>query len=116
VAKESDFYGAMDGAAKFVRGDAIAGILILLINLLGGFAIGMLVHDLSAADSWRLFALLSIGDGLAAQIPALLLSTAAAIIITRTSESAEITGRSEEHTSELQSRENLVCRLLLEKK
>src|SRR5690606_6816092 len=92
VAKESDFYGAMDGAAKFVRGDAIAGILILLINLLGGFAIGMLVHDLSAADSWRLFALLSIGDGLAAQIPALLLSTAAAIIITRTSESAEITG------------------------
>ena len=92
VAKESDFYGAMDGAAKFVRGDAIAGILILLINLIGGFAIGMLVHDLSAAESWRLFALLSIGDGLAAQIPALLLSTAAAIIITRTNESSEITG------------------------
>ena len=81
----------MDGAAKFVRGDAIAGILILLINLFGGFAIGMLVHDLSAGDAIRLYALLSIGDGLAAQIPALLLSTAAAIIITRTNESAEIT-------------------------
>ncbi|MBF0676849.1 flagellar biosynthesis protein FlhA [Pseudomonas sp.] len=91
VAKESEFYGAMDGAAKFVRGDAIAGILILLINLFGGFAIGMLVHDLSAGDAFRLYALLSIGDGLAAQIPAILLSTAAAIIITRTNESADIT-------------------------
>src|SRR5690606_36670768 len=92
VAKESDSYGAMDGATKFGRGAAIADTHILLINLLGDFAIGMLVHDLSAADSWRLFALLSIGDGLAAQIPALLLSTVAAIIITRTSESAEIIG------------------------
>jgi flagellar biosynthesis protein FlhA len=91
VAKESEFYGAMDGAAKFVRGDAIAGILILLINLFGGFAIGMLVHDLSAGDAFRLYALLSIGDGLASQIPAILLSTAAAIIITRTNESADIT-------------------------
>src|SRR5690606_23172508 len=91
VAKESEFYGAMDGAAKFVRGDAIAGILIRLINLFGGFAIGMLVHDLSAGDAFRLYALLSIGDGLASQIPAILLSTAAAIIITRTNESADIT-------------------------
>ncbi|MBS0353900.1 MAG: flagellar biosynthesis protein FlhA [Proteobacteria bacterium] len=83
VAAESDFYGAMDGASKFVRGDAIAGILILLINMLGGVAIGALMHDLSLADAFRLYALLTIGDGLVAQIPALLLSSAAAIVVTR---------------------------------
>ncbi len=92
VAKEADFYGAMDGASKFVRGDAIAGILILLINLFGGLAIGMLVHDLPGGDAFRQYALLTIGDGLVAQIPALLLATAAAIIVTRVNESAEITG------------------------
>ncbi len=91
VAKEADFYGAMDGASKFVRGDAIAGILILLINLFGGFAIGMFVHDLSASQAFQQYALMAIGDGLAAQIPALLLSTAAAIIVTRINESSEIT-------------------------
>ncbi|NMG69052.1 flagellar biosynthesis protein FlhA [Parazoarcus communis] len=88
VGKEADFYGAMDGAAKFVRGDAVAGILILLINLIGGFAIGLFIHDLGAGDAFRQYALLTIGDGLVAQIPALLLSTAAAIIVTRINESA----------------------------
>ena len=91
VSKEADFYGAMDGASKFVRGDAIAGILILLINLFGGFAIGMFMYDLSAGQAFQQYALLAIGDGLAAQIPALLLSTAAAIIVTRINESSEIT-------------------------
>ncbi|MED5607141.1 flagellar biosynthesis protein FlhA [Pseudomonas sp. JH-2] len=91
VSKEADFYGAMDGASKFVRGDAIAGILILLINLFGGVAIGVFVYAMAGADAFRQYALLTIGDGLAAQIPALLLSTAAAIIITRVNESAEIT-------------------------
>lgn len=91
VAKEADFYGAMDGASKFVRGDAIAGILVLLINLFGGTAIGMLVHGISGGDAFRQYALLTIGDGLVAQIPALLLSTAAAIIVTRVNESADIT-------------------------
>ncbi|MBB4862027.1 flagellar biosynthesis protein FlhA [Pseudomonas nitritireducens] len=91
VAKEADFYGAMDGASKFVRGDAIAGILILLINLFGGLAIGVFVYDLPAGAAFQRYALLTIGDGLVAQIPALLLSTAAAIIVTRVNESAEIT-------------------------
>lgn len=91
IGKEADFYGAMDGASKFVRGDAIAGILILAINLFGGFAIGMFVYDLPAGLAFQQFALLTIGDGLVAQIPALLLSTAAALIVTRINESAEIT-------------------------
>lgn len=86
VGMEADFYGAMDGASKFVRGDAIAGILILLINLIGGVAIGAFMYDLSFADAFRQYALLTIGDGLVAQIPALLLSAAAAIIITRVSD------------------------------
>ena len=85
VSREADFYGAMDGASKFVRGDAIAGILILLINILGGFAIGTLQHDLSAAQAAENYILLTIGDGLVAQIPSMLLSTAAAIIVTRMS-------------------------------
>ncbi len=90
VAAEADFYGAMDGASKFVRGDAIAGILILLINLVGGVAIGALMHDLSFGDAFRQYALLTIGDGLVAQIPALLLSASAAIIVTRISDSGDI--------------------------
>lgn len=85
VSREADFYGAMDGASKFVRGDAIAGILILFINIIGGFAVGILQHDLSAADAANNYVLLTIGDGLVAQIPSLLLSTAAAIIVTRVS-------------------------------
>ncbi|GAA0758834.1 flagellar biosynthesis protein FlhA [Ideonella azotifigens] len=89
VGMEADFYGAMDGASKFVRGDAVAGILILVINMIGGVAIGSLMHDLSFAESFRQYALLTIGDGLVAQIPALLLSSAAAIIVTRISDSGD---------------------------
>ena len=90
VTQESDFFGSMDGASKFVRGDAIAGILILLINLIGGLAIGMLQHDLSLQDASRAYVLLTIGDGLVAQIPALILSLATAVIVSRvtTDESA----------------------------
>ncbi|WP_076576116.1 flagellar biosynthesis protein FlhA [Aeromonas sp. RU39B] len=83
VTSEADFYGSMDGASKFVKGDAVAGIMILFINIIGGFIIGMMQHGLSFGDSARLYTLLSIGDGLVAQIPSLLLSIAAAIIVTR---------------------------------
>ena len=83
VSKESSFYGAMDGASKFVRGDAIAGILILFINIVGGFAIGVLQHNLSASQAATNYVLLTIGDGLVAQIPSLLVSIAAALIVTR---------------------------------
>ncbi len=83
VRSEADFYGAMDGASKFVRGDAVAGILILFINVIGGLSIGMAQHDLAFSDALRYYTLLTIGDGLVAQIPALLISTAAAIIVTR---------------------------------
>jgi flagellar biosynthesis protein FlhA len=89
VAAEADFYGAMDGASKFVRGDAVASILILIINMVGGVAIGALMHDLSFGDAFRQYALLTIGDGLVAQIPALLLSAAAAILVTRISDSGD---------------------------
>jgi len=85
IGEEADFYGSMDGASKFVRGDAIAGILILFINIIGGFAIGTLQHDLTAAQAAQNYTLLTIGDGLVAQIPSMLLSTAAAIIVTRMS-------------------------------
>ena len=85
VAHEADFYGAMDGASKFVRGDAIAGILILIINILGGLAIGSLQHGMAFSEAARVFTLLTIGDGLAAQIPSLLPATAAAIMVTRVS-------------------------------
>ncbi|MCY1205579.1 Flagellar biosynthesis protein FlhA [compost metagenome] len=90
VSQEADFYGSMDGASKFVRGDAIAGLLILFINLLGGIAIGMLQHGLSFGDAGRIYSLLTIGDGLVAQIPSLLLSTAAAIMVTRVSSSEDM--------------------------
>jgi flagellar biosynthesis protein FlhA len=89
VAAEADFHGAMDGASKFVRGDAIASILILLVNMIGGVAIGALMHDLAFADAFRQYALLTIGDGLVAQIPALLLSAAAAIIVTRVNDAGD---------------------------
>ena len=90
VAQESDFFGSMDGASKFVRGDAVAGILILLINLIGGLAIGMLQYDLTFDQASRAYVLLTIGDGLVAQVPALILSLSTAIIVSRvtTSESA----------------------------
>ncbi|MYN41297.1 flagellar type III secretion system protein FlhA [Duganella sp. FT109W] len=89
VAAEADFYGAMDGASKFVRGDAVASILILIINMVGGVAIGALMQDMSFGDAFRQYALLTIGDGLVAQIPALLLSAAAAILVTRISDSGD---------------------------
>src|SRR3954470_20909090 len=83
VEEEADFYGAMDGASKFVRGDAIAAILITLINVLGGFAIGILQKGMTVSESLQRFTLLSIGDGLVSQIPALIVSTAAGILVTR---------------------------------
>lgn len=90
VSAEADFYGSMDGASKFVKGDAIAGILILFINVIGGFAIGIAQHDLAVSDAVRFYTLLTIGDGLVAQIPSLLLSSATAIIITRNSDSNDL--------------------------
>ncbi len=90
VQKEADFYGAMDGSSKFVRGEAIAGILITLVNILGGFAIGVLQMDLSLAESLQKFTLLSIGDGLISQIPALIISVAAGILVTRASGNANL--------------------------
>jgi flagellar biosynthesis protein FlhA len=91
LSQESDFFGAMDGASKFVSGDAIAGMLILLINIIGGLAIGIAQHNLSVSESGRLYVLLTIGDGLVAQIPSLLLSLATAIIVTRVTTSESMT-------------------------
>ncbi len=93
VAQEADFYGSMDGASKFVRGDAIAGILILFINIIGGIAIGTLQHDLSMGVAVENYAILTIGDGLVAQIPSLILSVATAIIVTRVSASQEMSNQ-----------------------
>jgi flagellar biosynthesis protein FlhA len=83
VAAEADFYGSMDGASKFVRGDAVAGILILILNIIGGLIVGMVQHELEFQDALEKYILLTIGDGLVAQIPSLLLSTSAAIMVTR---------------------------------
>lgn len=85
IEREADFYGAMDGASKFVKGDAIASIIILLINLIGGFIIGMTVHGYDFSTSLSTYSVLTIGDGLVSQIPALLISTAAGLIVTRAS-------------------------------
>jgi len=90
VQKEADFYGAMDGASKFVRGDAIAGIIITLVNVIGGFAIGVLQMGLSLTESLAKFTLLSIGDGLVSQIPALILSVGAGLLVTRASENSNL--------------------------
>ncbi len=83
VQEEANFFGSMDGASKFVRGDAVAGILILIINIVGGFAIGMLSHGLSAGDAANSYILLAVGDALVAQIPGLLISVAAAMVVSR---------------------------------
>ena len=91
ISQESDFFGSMDGASKFVKGDAIAGLLILLINIVGGLIVGLGQHDLSFADAGRIYVLLTIGDGLVAQIPSLLLSLATAIIVTRVTTSESMT-------------------------
>ncbi|SFU20169.1 flagellar biosynthesis protein FlhA [Kosakonia arachidis] len=90
VTMESDFYGSMDGASKFVRGDAMAGLLIMAINIVGGLIIGILQHDLSFADAAQTYTLLTIGDGLVAQIPALIISTAAGVIVTRVSSETDV--------------------------
>ncbi len=91
LSQESDFFGSMDGASKFVSGDAIAGLLVLIINIVGGLAIGILQHNLSFSDAGKLYVLLTIGDGLVAQIPSLLLSLATAIIVTRVTTAESIT-------------------------
>ncbi len=83
IAQEAEFYGSMDGASKFVRGDAVAGILILLINIIGGLIVGVLQHDLDLATAAKNYTLLTIGDGLVAQIPALIISTAAGVVVSR---------------------------------
>jgi len=93
VAIEADFYGSMDGASKFVRGDAVAGLMILAINIIGGLAIGMIQHDLEFGDAMEKYSLLTIGDGLVAQIPSLLLSTAAAIMVTRVSTTQDMSSQ-----------------------
>ncbi len=85
IAQEADFYGAMDGASKFVRGDAVAGIIIMLVNIVGGLVIGVLQHDLDLATAAKNYTLLTIGDGLVAQIPALVISTAAGMVVSRVS-------------------------------
>ncbi|MFI5493168.1 flagellar biosynthesis protein FlhA [Actinoplanes sp. NPDC051859] len=90
VAAEADFYGAMDGGSKFVKGDAIAAIIITVINLVGGFAVGILQHGLSPADSMNQYSLLTVGDGLVSQIPALLLSVATGLITTRSATSGDM--------------------------
>jgi flagellar biosynthesis protein FlhA len=93
IAQEADFYGSMDGASKFVKGDAVAGLLILAINIIGGVAIGMVQHGLDFGLAMERYALLTIGDGLVAQIPSLLLSTSAAIMVTRVTSSQDMGGQ-----------------------
>ena len=93
VTSEADFYGSMDGASKFVKGDAIASFLILLINIIGGLAIGMGTHDLGFSEAAQVYVLLTIGDGLVAQIPSLLLATATAIIVTRVSSTNDMSSQ-----------------------
>ena len=98
ISQEADFFGSMDGASKFVKGDAIAGLLILLINILGGMVVGMTQHDLGLSEASAIYVLLTVGDGLVAQIPALFLSLATAIVVTRVTTSESMT---EQATSQL---------------
>jgi flagellar biosynthesis protein FlhA len=93
VAQEADFFGSMDGASKFVRGDAIAGIMILVINLVGGLLVGVLQHDMSFSKALATYGALTIGDGLVAQIPALIISTAAGILVTRVATEDDFSGQ-----------------------
>jgi flagellar biosynthesis protein FlhA len=90
VTQEADFYGSMDGASKFVRGDAIAGILIMVINVVGGLLVGVLQHGMDMGHAAESYTLLTIGDGLVAQIPALVISTAAGVIVTRVSTDQDV--------------------------
>jgi len=93
VTVEADFYGSMDGASKFVKGDAIAALLILAVNIIAGFALGMISHELSAAEAGELYITLAVGDALVAQVPALLLSIAAAAIVTRVADKSDLAGQ-----------------------
>ncbi len=93
VSTEADFYGSMDGASKFVKGDAIAAVLILVVNIAAGFCLGMISHKLSAADAAQKYVTLAVGDALVAQVPSLLLSIAAAVIVTRVSDSRDLAGQ-----------------------
>src|SRR5574340_807796 len=90
IGRESDFYGAMDGASKFVRGDAIAALIILAVNLIGGVAVGLLQHGLGFSEALGRYALLTVGDGLVTQIPALIISTAAGIVVSRASSEQDL--------------------------
>lgn len=90
IGREADFYGAMDGASKFVRGDAIAGMIILVVNLIGGIAVGLLQHNLGVSEALGRYALLTVGDGLVTQIPALIISTAAGIVVSRASSEQDL--------------------------
>jgi flagellar biosynthesis protein FlhA len=90
ISQEAEFYGAMDGASKYVRGDAIAGILVIVINILGGLIVGMLQHDLNFSDAVKNYTLLAIGDGLVAQIPSLVISVAAGIVVSRVANNQDI--------------------------
>ncbi|HHV17145.1 MAG TPA: FHIPEP family type III secretion protein, partial [Gelria sp.] len=90
IQREADFYGAMDGASKFVKGDAIAGIIIIIINIVGGFIIGMAQKGMSASGAMQTYTLLTVGDGLVTQIPALLISTATGIVVTRSAAKASL--------------------------
>ncbi len=91
ISQEADFFGSMDGASKFVRGDAIAGILILLINIIGGLIVGVMQHDMAAGEAAKVYTLLTIGDGLVAQIPALVISVAAGMVVSRVNDDKDIT-------------------------
>lgn len=93
ISTEADFYGSMDGASKFVKGDAIAALLILGVNIIAGFALGMITHDLSAGEAAEVYITLAVGDALVAQVPALLLSIAAAAIVTRVTDASDLTGQ-----------------------
>ncbi|WP_144641620.1 flagellar biosynthesis protein FlhA [Bordetella genomosp. 13] len=90
VSQEADFFGSMDGASKFVRGDAVAGLLIMVINVIGGLIVGVAQHDLSFSEAGRVYTLLTIGDGLVAQIPALIISTAAGAVVSRVSNDQDV--------------------------
>lgn len=93
ISQESEFYGAMDGASKYVRGDAVAGILVIVINIIGGLIVGMVQHDLSFADSVKNYTLLAIGDGLVAQIPSLVISVSAGVVVSRVANNDDIGGQ-----------------------
>src|SRR5690606_37281240 len=90
VAREAEFYGAMDGASKFVRGDAVAGLLIMVINIIGGLIVGVGQHDLSFGQAAEVYTLLTIGDGVVAQIPALVISTAAGVVVSRVADDQDV--------------------------